>query len=93
MFQREIAAMQMQSKNQVVQQFYSPAQLARALGIGTTKLYQLFKLEDFPKPTSNPHFNNKYNIAEVQAWINGQWTGNQEDLEAYAPLLLTNTKR
>lgn len=65
MFQQEIEAMQ----TQVVQQFFSPAQLARALGIGTTKLYQLLKLDDFPKPTTNPHFKNKYNFQEVKAWI------------------------
>lgn len=65
MFQQEIEAMQ----GKVVQQFFSPAQLAKALGIGTTKLYQLFKLDDFPKPTTNPHFKNKYNFQEVKAWI------------------------
>lgn len=66
MFQQEIEAMKQPKVNQV---FYSPAQLARALGVGTTKLYQLIKLDDFPKPTSNPHFRNKYNFQEVQAWI------------------------
>lgn len=66
MFQQEIEAM---NKPQVTQQFYSPAQLAKALGIGTTKLYQLFKAPDFPKPTTNPHFRNKYSLQEVTHWI------------------------
>ena len=66
MFKQEIEAM---SNPQITQQFYSPAQLAKALGIGTTKLYQLFKAPDFPKPTTNPHFKNKYNFQQVKAWI------------------------
>ena len=54
---------------QVEQLFYSPAQLAKLLGIGTTKLYELFKVESFPKPTTNPYFKNKYNKNDVLNWL------------------------
>jgi predicted DNA-binding transcriptional regulator AlpA len=66
MFSQEIEAMKDVPVDQV---FYTPTQLAKLLGVGMTKFYEIVKADGFPKPTSHPLFNNRYNYQDVMSWL------------------------